>query len=232
LSSAWSPSPHIPPAGAPPGAVGQEAAAPRSWSNLGTLCMVLAGAQLLWFVYTVASAALALVALRYVSGYLGSASPGTAGAPGQLLDGVEAFARSQAIWQIARAVPFAACSVALAVIGFGIYRGRERSLRAARTWVWVALAVVALSLCLQIFVLIPESLEYQRLLGGRMGTTPLGAKGSALDTYTLVMSIIMPIGWSVILAAWPIALRVWTDRLLLEASAATASASDGASPMV
>jgi hypothetical protein len=196
-------------------------AVPQSWSTLGTLCIVLSIGQLLWFLYTVGAAAVTLAMFRYTSGMLGSAGAGAAMPElQQIIDSLESFARTQALWEIGRSVPFAGCSVALLVIGAGIAKGRRESLLAARTWVWVALVVVTLSLCVQIFVTVPATLEYQRLTMQKMqamtGIRPTGAKSpfGELGVYNIVMSVIVPLGWSVILAGWPVVLRVWADKLL------------------
>ena len=66
--------PWIPSAGAPPGA--PAAYADKRLSTIGTVCIVLAAAQLAWFVYSIAAAAIGMLAVDLGSSWLSSKAPG------------------------------------------------------------------------------------------------------------------------------------------------------------
>jgi hypothetical protein len=184
--------------------------APKSWETLSTVAIVLAGAQLLSFVYSVVTGLITITA----GSLLGGMGPTGSSPLDATVQEMRDFMQTMALVDMARGVPFAACSVVLLFIAFGIRRGRVESLRSARTWTWFALGVVAASLCLQLFVSAPMMAGYQRRLFASMGT---GAKPASMDVFEVIASLsafVWPIFWAMALAVWPIAQRVWADRLL------------------
>jgi hypothetical protein len=184
--------------------------APKAWETLSTVGIVLSSAQLLWFVYSLAAGLMALTVGSYLGG-LGTTGTSSIDAT---VEEMRRFTQTMTLVDMARSVPFAACSVALMVIAFGIRRGRLASLRSARTWMWYALGAVAASLCVQLFVTAPMMAAYQRRLFASMGATaPPGTMGM-FEVLTSIGTIVMPVFWSMALCAWPIAQRVWADRLL------------------
>ena len=203
---------YLPSAAAVPGTLGTGVGrAPKAWESLSTTAIVLGCGQILWFLYSVVSS----LVVATVSHLVGGAASAGASPFGAAADEARRLMQRMAIIEVARGIPFAACSIALLVIAFGIRRGRVESLRRTRTWVWVALGVVALSLCLQLFVTVPMMAAYQRSLYARVGAGA-GAGGTmdAFQIFASVGAIIGPIFWAAVLCVWPIALRVWVDRLL------------------
>lgn len=205
---------YLPSAAAVPGTLGSGIGrAPKSWESLSTTAIVLCCAQLASFLYSIGAGLISITAGHFLAGV----STTGAGGIDATMEEMRRFMQRMAVIDMARTLPFAICSIVLLVFAFGVRRGRLESLRKARTWVWFALAVVCLSLCLQLFVTGPMMSAYQRSLFARVGAT--GGSEGGVDMFNLFASvgvIIGPIFWSAVWCVWPIVLRIWADRLIRE----------------
>lgn len=238
MANAPGPGPWYPPAGAPP--YGHHGGAPfvhpmqKRYNVLGTVTLVLAGLEIAWGLWKLASAALTGLLVQLERYLLGSISlPGPMPAPlTGMLSAMEDFARTIAIWDAVRALPFMVASTFLVFIGLRIRRGERQALFAARTWVWWALGIVAFSALLQVFTTIPATVDYQRQIAGLMPVAPASGRGAApfditqlTDTWMMTSTLMGLISGTCFLATWPIVLRVWSDRLIAQ-SAQSASPFD------
>lgn len=215
--------PWVTPAGAPPGYVPQspgDGPLAKRFHSLGTVSLVLAILELLYCFWKLVSAALVSAILAAPLALGGSAPP-----PSPLpavLSSASAFAGKLAVWEAARALPFAVASGVLIGIALRLRRGERQALFTARAWVWWALGVIVASVALQLFVILPMTLEYERQLMSGFPSIPSGSGappidiGHFMDTWTLVSAGISLLVGTMIFAAWPIVLRVWADRLILD----------------
>lgn len=248
MANAPGPGPWYPHAGGPPGYPGYPGGHPghpggppgyppgrafvhpltRRFNTLGTVSLVLAGLEIAYGFWKLASAALTGVLLQAERALLGSVSlPGPMPAPvSGMLAAVEDFTRTIALWEALRALPFMVASTFLVFIALRIRRGERQALFTARTWVWWALGAVAFSALLQLATTIPATIAYQRQITGLMHTAPRSGPGAApfyvkqlTDSWMMASTLMGLIMGTAFLATWPIVLRVWSDRLLAQSAA-------------
>ncbi len=207
----------MPPAGAPPGysmqAAGNAALAKR-FGTLGTTCLVLGILDILFVVQKLVSAALTSQMLALQGKMMPATTPGMPA----VMSAAQDFATKIALWEALRALPFGVASGFLVWIGLRLRRGDRDALFTARVWTWWAFGVVAASALLQVVVTIPATLEYEQRI---MSALPLPSKSGApfdmkkfMDGWMLASTIIGLVIGTVFMAAWPLALRLWSDRLL------------------
>jgi hypothetical protein len=223
MTSPYGPNhPWVTPAGAPPGYVpnspGDGPLAQR-FSSLGTVSLVLAILELLYCFWKLCSAALVSSILAAPLS-LGGSAPPPSPLPAMMSTASE-FASKLALWEAARSLPFAVASGFLIGIALRLRRGEREALFTARAWVWWALGVIVISVALQLFVILPMTLEYERRLMSGFPSIPSSGGGAPpidighfMDTWTLISTGISLIVGTMIFATWPIVLRVWADRLL------------------
>ena len=215
--------PWVPSAGAPPGA--PAAYRDRRLETIGLVCIILAASQLAWFVYTVVSSAIGMLAVDLGSSWLSSSAPGPLPPElKELMDATRTLMRTTAIWTLVRSLPFAALSGVLIHIGLGLRAGKRDSLLAAKRWMWWAFGALFVSALIQALITVPAALEYQRLMTEKLhafsGTgAPPPAMSGPMDGWNTAWSVMGPVAGLVIMAVWPVALRLWADRLLQEIDA-------------
>ncbi|MEO7330084.1 MAG: hypothetical protein ABI193_16030 [Minicystis sp.] len=229
MVNAPGPAPWYPPRGMPPGHGGAPFVHPlaKRFNVLGTVSLVLACLELCYGLWKLASAALTGLFLQLERALLGSITlPGPMPAPlTGMLAAIEDFTRKIALWEAARALPFMVASTFLIFIALRIRKGERQALFTARAWVWWALGLVAFSALLQVFTTIPATIDYQRQISGLMPTAPTAGRGAApfdvkqfTDTWMLATTLMGLIGGTCFLAAWPIVLRVWADKLIAQSA--------------
>lgn len=207
--------PYIPAQAAPPGALRPTGIVDSRLKTLGTLCIVLAGCQLAYFLYTLASSAFSVIAVSslraFVGGKVGPVPPEAT----KLADSMESLMWMTALGTILRMVPYALLSGVLIWIGARINRGDRSALETAKTWMWWALGAVALSLAVQAGIIIPATIEFQAAMKkGVLSGLPKSSSSVDFESFSIAVSVVTMLAGAVTMAAWPIILRFWSDKLL------------------
>jgi hypothetical protein len=206
----------MPSPGGVPGAPPPGDAAKRC-ESLSTVCLVLASLEAL----SSAQRLSAPFTTRRLLDWERSLLPRGPGAPpvDAMMDRALEFSRRIAPWELVRALPFLIMSGLLFWIGVRLRRGEMAALASARTWAAGALGVVALSTLIQVLVVVPATLSYQRAVVAMMPMTRPGGPAPPFD-FARVMSAITLAGsglgvlmGAVVLAAWPVVLLLWARKL-------------------
>lgn len=206
--------------GAPPG---QVAPAARRFETIGTLSLVLGLTECLSSLYqllgSVMGRAMIEAQQRLIAGLLAGAKGAGAATPPAILGAVDDLMRRISVANALRALPFLVASAVLVAIALRLRRGDTSALRAARTWAFAALGVVAISALVQLFVTVPAMLEYGRRIAAAMPVPTSGRGAPPFDVGRLVNGVMLvsslgtAIVGSLVLAVWPVALIVWAGKL-------------------
>jgi hypothetical protein len=191
--------------------------------TFGIVIIVCAAAYLFLIVTRLAFRGMTVPLLRMYFAWLESLSPTVS--LSKMLDPIEVFLDKMLIWEIATAVPFAACATWLIFIGRRVRRCERAALGAVRTWTLAAAACIVFSLGVQIFVTLPATTAYSAELMKAM-PAPKGGHGAApFDVHAMVSSMTSAAtGMGIVLgtliaAAFPVALYLWSKKLERETPA-------------
>jgi hypothetical protein len=206
----------MPSAGAPPGA--QATPFAKRLETFGTVCLALGAMELVNCVQRLMAPLYRNAMLTWQKSFM----PTTPSGPSMddVIDGARRFGQRIAPWEAARTVPFLVATVVLIWIAVRLRKGEIEALFAARRWTFAALGVVALSALLQVLVTIPATIEYQKEIVATMAPLPGGTPfdfGAFMSSFTVAISVISLILGVIFLSAWPIAVFVWSGKLLREA---------------
>jgi len=210
--------------GAPPG--GQASPFTKRCETLGNVALALGALELLSSVQRLLGPLFGKAILDFQRTIM----PKTPHGPSMddLMDAGKDLMAKVAIWEAVRAVPFLVATAVLIWIALRLRKAEPAALRAARTWSFAALGVVAVSTVLQVLVTIPATMEYQQAVVKMMTKVPAGPSappidmGAMMSRVTMISSIIGLLAGVAFLSAWPIVLYVWAGKLQKDApSAAT-----------
>jgi len=218
---------NMPSPGSPPGAAMPPSA--KRVETFATVCLALSALELVYCVQRLLSP----IFTRSVLSWQKALTPKTRGGPpmDEIMAAAQRFAQSIAIWESARAVPFLIATCALGWIALRLRKGETAALFAARRWTFAALGVVAISTLIQVLVTVPATMEYQKSLVGMMPVMKRGAApfdvGALMSSVTLAATVIGLIVGAITFSAWPIAVYVWSGKLIRETSAAREPSGEG-----
>ncbi len=206
--------PFIPSAAAVPGAP-LPTSADKRIKTLGTTALVLAILDLVWCLYKIGSAAISVPMMAFQRKMVPPASPGTPAGFEQLFEDMQENMVTLAAWDAARQVLFAIASAFLVYIALRLLRSDASALSLAQTWTWGAFAVIVVSIGIQAAVIYPMQMDYLERMQefiASSGPMPSGF-GSTIEAFSLVSIIVTLVGGTIVMAVWPIVLRIWADRL-------------------
>lgn len=187
---------------------------------LGNVSLALAILDLLYCLYRLLMPFLS----RSIVGFQREMMASTSGPNmSEMMDVAQKFADRIAPWEALRTVPFIIASAVLLWIAIRLRRGDGEALRTARTWAFGAFGAVAISLLIQVLVIVPATLDYQHeVMGMMLKTMPAGRSGSPVDvgaiagSITLASTVVGVVMSTLGLLIWPVALLIWTGRLTRE----------------
>ena len=132
----------------------------------------------------------------------------------QMMDRMQEHMTTLAIWGGLRQLLFMIASAVLLYVAVRLMRSDPQALALARSWSWGALAVVALSVLTQVAILVPAQLDYQNQIFESVPGGASGAPGimSGMETFTTIWAVVMMVAGAVIMAVWPVVLRMWADK--------------------
>jgi hypothetical protein len=174
---------------------------------LGTVALVLAILKLLFFGYRI---------LRSLATLIGLDTEPTRGLSRSLALGLAAYRTTTAIGDAVRAIPFIAVGVLLIFIALRLQRGDVSALSSLRKWFFWSLGAVGISTCIQVFVIIPTTLQWEIKAVGAIPSLPFfDVKGmaTAIVAATLVFALLFGTFLRLVI---PVVLYVWAGRLLAE----------------
>ncbi|APR87200.1 hypothetical protein A7982_12549 [Minicystis rosea] len=188
---------------------------------LGTTCLVLSIAELIYCIYRLVSPLFSKAMLNAQRSFVRGSFP-TSG----VMEAAEHFMKTIAIWEALRTIPFVVATGFLLWIALRLRKGDGAALQSARTWALAALGVVVVSAAIQLFITVPATLEYQRTIANSvLAATPAGSATPPFDVkqvtsmVTMIATIAGLVMGTVFSAAWPIVLYVWAGKLAREVSA-------------
>lgn len=181
--------------------------------SLGTLALVLAIMQ-------IASTVLGLLSNLGSGSMMGFQRQmmGGAAQSDAIFKAAEEFSGRIAIAEALRGVPFAIASGWLLMIATRLRRGDVRALKPAHEWPFLAFGVLVLSVIVQLTITVPATMEYQQRIFSAMPAMPKGS-GAPFDMGAMMNTIMTGAAYgslvmgTLIMAIWPIVLRVWSGRL-------------------
>ena len=206
-------SPFIPPSDGIPGA--PSPAGDSRTSTIGLVALILGILDILWTANGLVSAAASKTLLQFQRSFL-SAMP-TSGGPSltAMMQPAERFTSRIMGWQCLRLSLFLPVTIWLVVIAVRLLRGRAEALETAKRWTWFAFGAIAVSTALQGFAILPAQLEYQREMSQTMPPMPAPASTmmEAMEVFSSATMIFSLMIAAAVLAIWPVALRLWADRV-------------------
>jgi len=190
--------------------------------TIGIVALILAILETLYAAYQLFAALLSGPLLKWQK----SLFAGMPGGDPAVFDSAEKLVGQITVGQSLRMVAFIAVSVWLIVIAVQLIKGRAAALEAARSWTWLALGALALSVLIQAFVLVPAQIASQqemfRSLPTSSGPPPPAGFMEGMGIFTIVTTVVMVAVGAILMAIWPVALRLWAGKVLKQVSAAKA----------
>ena len=191
----------------------------RRWRLLGNVSLVLAILDLLYCVIHILTPYLSRPLLDFERKFLATTPHGPD--MGGLMDAAEKYTARMAPWEALRTLPFMIASCILVWIAIRLRRGDSDALRTARVWAFGAFGAVAVSLLIQIVVIVPATIEYQHEIMGLMFKTPAGSKapfdiGAVAGSTALASLMVTVVMGALGLSVWPAAMLIWTGQLIRE----------------
>jgi hypothetical protein len=138
--------------------------------------------------------------------------------PAAFLDLFQEQAQVTTAWTIAREVPFLVASLWLVVLALRLRGGDEAALGRLKIWCYAALGVVGLSVVIQVVAVLPQIASYQQAM---FDAVPAGAPGlgQAMGPFVSVATAVSVFLGAIFMAAWPVVLWIWIDKLARAARA-------------
>jgi uncharacterized membrane protein YqjE len=216
------PSPWAPPAGdaAPP--LRPMPLPAERYKKLGTTCLVLAILELVYCLWRLVGQLLTTPIMKAERTMLPSSPHGPR--MNDVWDAAQELSHRIAPWETARTIPFALATGFLLWIAIRLRRGDGAALFAARKWVFAAFGVIAVSLLIQIAVVVPATMDYQRHVADAMPVVSHGSAPPPLDmkkfmsNMTVFGTVFGLVIGTVFVSVWPVILYVWAGKLIRETS--------------
>lgn len=210
------PSPYIPSSASLPGAA--VATGDKRTETIGLVALILGILEAVYATYQVLGSFLSATIVQWQKSFFGGMPGASKSAMNPaMFDAAGRMLRRIAVGQTLRMVAFLAVTAWLIVIAVQLRRGRVEALETAKGWTWLALAALGMSVLIQAFVTVPAQIAYQHELFGSMPTAPGGPPPAGLmegmNVMTTVMSVATVFVGALLMAIWPIALRIWADRV-------------------
>jgi len=146
-----------------------------------------------------------------------SSVPGGGPIDMQVMQGAfETFQQKVLFAETMRSLPFLGMSAWSVHMGRRLRKGDRAALKVAQQWVSGAFLVLAFSLAIQMFFTIPATFDlFEKITEAMPGNTVQDreAKGvmESIMTAAVVIGLIMG---TVVMAIWPVVLKIWSGRLL------------------
>jgi len=185
--------------------------------TIGLVALILGIREAIYAGYQLVGALLGNLFVQWQKTFFKGLPGSSAAMPAGMFDAMDRMMKRVALGQSLRMVAFLAVTTWLIVIAVRLRRGRVDALKTAKSWTWLALGAVGLSSLMQALVVVPAQIAYQRELMGAMtgmpGRPPPPGFMEGMNTMTNVMFVLTAFGGAVLLAIWPIAFRLWADRI-------------------
>lgn len=205
---------YIPSSATPPG-VPAPTGDPRT-QTIGLVALILGILESIYATYQLAGSLLSKYIVQWEKAFLGGMPGSKAAMPPPMFDAMDAMLKKIALGQSLRMVAFLAVTAWLIVIAVQLRRGSIEALESAKSWLWLALGAIGLSILIQAFVTAPAQIEYQNAVFASMpspGSAPPPGFMQGMSLMTNVMIVVTIAVGALLMAIWPIALRIWADKI-------------------
>jgi hypothetical protein len=213
------PSPYIPSSASVPGA--PTMAPDKRTQTIGLVALILGILEAVYALYQLLGSLLSGAFIHWEKSFFGGMPGASRSAMNPaMFDAMERMVRRIAVGQSLRMVAFLAVTAWLIIIAMQLRRGSIQALETAKSWTWLALGAIGLSILLQAFVLLPAQIAYQQEVFKTLPTAPGRPPPAGLMDGISMATNAMMVGTvffgAILMAIWPIALRVWADRIQKE----------------